>query len=37
MYELKPEFEEECSPFFYHYTKPDHSKVCIQYSFDTES
>ena len=27
MFELKPEFEEEYSPFFYHYSKSDHSKV----------
>lgn len=27
VYELKSEYEERCCPFFYHYTKPDHSKV----------
>lgn len=27
MYELKSEYEELCCPFFYHYTRPDHSKV----------
>ena len=27
MFELKPEFEDEYSPFFYHYSKSDHSKV----------
>lgn len=27
VYELKSEYEELCCPFFYHYTRPDHSKV----------
>ena len=27
MFELKPECEKECSPFFYHYTRMDHSKA----------
>ena len=27
VFELKPEYESECTPFYYHYTKPDHSKV----------
>ena len=27
VFELKPECEKECSPFFYHYTRMDHSKV----------
>ena len=27
VFELKSEHEKECSPFFYHYTRMDHSKV----------
>ena len=27
VFELKPDLERECSPFFYHYTKIDHTKV----------
>ena len=33
VFELKTELEKECSPFFYHYTKIDHTKV----SFTTQS
>ena len=27
VFELKKEFEKEFNPFFYHYTRVDHSKV----------
>ena len=29
VFELKEEYQKECSPFFYHYREMDHSKVYI--------
>ena len=28
VFELKKDYEEEYNPFFYHYSRVDHSKVC---------